>query len=138
MRQAKVTIDGNQEDICYKIAPCKGVKQCEENDCTYVTSTRESKPCLTHPKAKLKSSGHCPVDFYYVWPINPDDKRRWIGGLVRSASMQPQNLHNHPINPPSKIPVKVEADVKKAICANPHLKTSDIVIGTTVITSKQQ
>ena len=74
-----------------EIAPCKGVKQCEENDCTYITSTRESKPCLTHPKAKLKSSGHCPVDFYYVWPINPDDKRRWIGGLVHSASMQPHS-----------------------------------------------
>lgn len=42
VRQTKVTIDGNEEKICYKIAPCKGVEQCEESDCTYITSTREN------------------------------------------------------------------------------------------------
>ena len=48
---------------------------------------------------------------------------------MRSDDMLSDNLHNHPINPPSKIPVKVEADIRKAIQANPHLKTSEIMIG---------
>ena len=34
-----------------------------------------------------------------------------------------------PLNPPAKIPVKVEADIRRALVENPRLKTSDIMIG---------
>lgn len=129
-RKITTIVCQKEEEICYKIAPCKGVKQCGESDCNYVTSTRENKSCSQHPQAELESSGFCSVDFFYVWPANPQDKRRWIGGIVRSDhDMKLQNLHNHPTNPPSKIPLKVQCDVRRAIVANPHLKTSDIVIG---------
>ena len=129
VRQATISIDGKQEAVRYKIVPCKGVKQCIEDGCKYVASTRESKPCPLHPESELQLSGHYPVDFFYVWPTTPEDNRRWTGGLVRSAEMSSKNLHTHPINPPSKIPVKVEADIKRALLANPHLKTSEIMIG---------
>ena len=128
-RKTTVSINGKAEEIFYKIAPCKGVKACSASGCSYVTSTRESKQCPHHQKSQLQSSGSCPVDFFYVWPTASEDNRRWIGGLVRSDDMLSDNLHNHPINPPSKIPVKVEADIRKAIQANPHLKTSEIMIG---------
>lgn len=132
-RKTTANIDGKQEEICYKIAPCKGVKVCSADGCSYVASTRESKPCPHHLKSQLESSGNCPVDFFYVWPTASTDNRRWIGGLVRSDSMVSDNFHNHPINPPSKIPVKVEADIRKAIQANPHLKTSEIMIGKDIL-----
>ena len=131
VRQITVSIDGKPEEVCYKIAPCKGVKQCGQTVCKYITSTRESKPCPHHPDIKLQPTGYCPIDFFYVWPENPKDTRRWIGGLVHTGDMLSQDLHNHPINPPSKIPVKVEADIKGALLTNPHLKTSEIMIGRT-------
>ena len=105
------------------------MKQCVESGCKYVALTRESKPCPLYPESELQPSGHSPVDFFYVWPTSPEDNRRWTGALVRSAEMSSKNFHTHPINPPSKIPVKVEADIKRAQLANPHLKTSEIMTG---------
>ena len=128
-RKISTVVGKKEEEVYYKIAPCKGIKKCGESGCSYIISTWENKQCSQYPQAKLESSGFCPVDFFYVWPANPQDKRRWVGGLVRSDDMKPQNIHNHPTNPPSKIPLKVQSDVRRAISANPHLKTSAIVIG---------
>ena len=69
LRYKKTTanIDRKREEICYKIAPCKGVKVCSVDGCSYVTSSQESKPCPHHLKSQLESSGNSPVDFFYVW-----------------------------------------------------------------------
>ena len=39
------------------------------------------------------------------------------------------NLHNHPIPSPTKIPSKVDADIRRAVMNNPNLKTQDIMVG---------
>lgn len=124
-----MTINGTKQDVCYKIAPYKGVNVCGDTDCSYVTSTRESKACPNHPNIKLEPTKDCLVDFYYVWPKNSEDKRRWIGGLLRCGDMKEKNLHSHPLNPPAKFPVKLEADIRQALVQNPRLKTSEIMIG---------
>lgn len=43
--------------------------------------------------------------------------------------MEGSNIHNHPLHSDSKIPAKVDSDIRKAVVANPHLKTADIVVG---------
>lgn len=43
--------------------------------------------------------------------------------------MEAENIHNHPVHSDTKIPVKVDTDIRKAMISNPHLKTSDIVTG---------
>ena len=129
IRTTSMNVNGTEEDVCYKIAPCKGVKVCGNADCSYVTSTRESKACPNHPTINLELTKDCLVDFYYIWPKDCEDKRRWIGGLLRCGDMRDNNLHSHPLNPPAKIPVKVEADIRRALVENPRLKTSDIMIG---------
>ena len=53
----------------------------------------------------------------------------WQTGILRIGSMQGSNIHNHPLHSDSKIPAKVDSDIRKAVVANPHLKTADIVVG---------
>ena len=36
---------------------------------------------------------------------------------------------NHPMHSDSKVPVKVDTDIRKAMIKNHHLKTSDIITG---------
>ena len=66
------------------------------------------------------------MEFVFLWPEDESDKRRWQSGIVRNGTMEDQNIHNHPMHSDSKIPAKVDS---KAIATNPHLKTSDIVVG---------
>ena len=122
-------VDGMEEELNYRIAPCGGVKQCPVEGCQHVTSTRERHHCSNHPDRSLEHSGPCPVEFVYVWPINPDDKRRWLTGLVRSGDLSRMDLHNHPLNGASKIPSRVVQDITDRLEEDPSLKTHDIVTG---------
>ena len=82
-QKIRMSIAGKEEDLVYRIVPCGGVKYCgrREEGCTYVTSTRESRKCPIHSETSLIRSGHCSVDFVYIWPSDSTDKRRWITGL---------------------------------------------------------
>ena len=127
-REVKLNVDGNDEQIIYRIVPCGGVKVCSEESCNYVVSTRETKPCPEHKTKKIVRSGNCPVEFVYLKPVDSNDNRRWLTGLVRRPTND-QNLHNHPLHGDLKIPGKVDADIRRAVIGNPQLKTKDLVIG---------
>ena len=122
-------VNGTEEELNYRIAPCGGVKQCPAEGCQHVTSTREHHRCSDHPDQALEHSGPCPVEFVYVYPMNPDDKRRWLTGLVRSGDLSRADLHNHPLNGASKIPSKIVQDITDKLEEDPSLKTHDIVTG---------
>ena len=146
-----MVVDGKKEMLKYRIIPCGGVKICGATDakCDYVVSTRETRPCPNHPRYKLICQGEqvknhfvstkydqchltigsCPVEFVYLWPQDESDRRRWQSGIVRNGSMEVEDIHNHPMHSDSKIPAKVDSDIRKAIASNPHLKASDIVVG---------
>ena len=133
-QRVSMTVDGNEETLWYRIVPCGGVKQCPAPSCTYVVATREVRSCMQHPNEKLtrsnELSGECPVEFMYIWPVDEADKRRWLTGIVRGEqAIDQENLHNHPIHSCSKIPSKVDTDIRSAVIADPHLKTKDILIG---------
>ena len=128
-RQASMVVDGTDEDVTYRVVPCGGVKQCSEESCKYVVSTRETKPCPDHPSKKLKHTEYCPVEFVYIKPQSLNNNQRWLTGLVRGSSSDAQSLHNHPIHGDMKISGKIDADIRRAIISNPQLKTKDIVIG---------
>ena len=117
----------------YRIAPCRGVKLCgmHEQGCDYVTSTRENRPCPNHPSVPLVGSGDCPVEFVHIKPKDPNDNRRWQTGFVRGGidMMKASNLHNHKLPPATRIPTKVQNDIKDAVKEDPHLKTTDLVEG---------
>ncbi len=130
-QKASFSVDGVEEDMWYRIVPCGGVKLCgqHEEGCDYVTSTRETRSCPSHPETKLVRSANCPVEFVSVWPQDESDSRRWITGIKRSGDNKDDNLHNHPSHAATKITSKVETDIHKAVVANPHLKTADIMTG---------
>lgn len=128
-RKIAALVDGKEEEIFYRIAPCGGVKCCAIEDCSYSISTREHRPCPEHPETSLVSSGECPVEYVYVWPVCSDDKRRWISGIVRRNDMEASNLHNHPLHGPNKVPAKVVHDIQQALTLDPTLKTHDIITG---------
>ena len=130
-RRIKVDIDGLEEEVFYLIAPCKGVKYCgaHETGCDYVTSTRESRPCENHPQLPLIRSEPCSVEFVYIWPINEKDPRRWLTGIRRGDEAEDNNLHSHQLHCASKIPMRVQNDIKEAVAKNPHLKPDDLVVG---------
>ena len=126
----KVTFDvnGTQEEMWYRIAPCAGAKICTA-DCSFVTSTRELK-CPLHPNQPLCNvGGDCSVEFVYVWPDDHDDKRHWLSGLSRTGDLHASNLHNHPLHGASKIPSKVIHDIREKVAADPTIKTHDIITG---------
>lgn len=130
IRKALFDVNGQEEILNYRITPCRGVKLCSHTEgCEFVCATKDRRRCPDHPEESLKSSGLCPVEFVYLWPKNSLDRRMWITGLVRGGSNNADNLHNHPIHGPAKIPSKVDADIRRAMISNPHLKTSDIVVG---------
>lgn len=131
LQRTKMSVDGTEEELWYRIVPCGGVKLCgdHENGCSYVTSTRETRSCPSHPKSHLVKSGECPVEFIYIWPTEESDKRRWITGVRRLGGCEDENLHNHPTHAATKISSKVDTDIRRAVVANPHLKTKDLMTG---------
>ena len=56
-----MNVNGTEEDVCYKIAPCKGVKVCGNADCSY--GPERAKP------VQIKNTS-----FYYIWPRSEDKK----------------------------------------------------------------
>ena len=118
-RKVTIAVDGNEEDLCYQIAPCGGVKQCPVEDCTYAVSTKEHRPCPYHAEQQLELVKECPVEFVYVWPADVGDKRRWLSGIVRTGDLKSSNLHNHPLNGPTKVPSKVVHDIQHALELDP-------------------
>lgn len=103
-RKVKFSVDGKEEELFYRLAPCSSNKQCCVEDCSYAIPIRENKSCPDHPDANLIVKKECPVEFVYVWPENKDDKRRWISGITRTGDLRSNNLHNHPLLGPIKIP----------------------------------
>ena len=128
-REVTFTIYGKEERLYYRMAPCGGVKKCPARDCSYVASTKDRKSCPEHEEEQLEPTGNCPVEFVYAWPVNPQDKRRWISGITRSGDLKADNLHKHPIHGPSKIPSRITHDIKKALKVDPTLKTHEIMTG---------
>jgi hypothetical protein len=131
----KIDVGGICESIFYRFVPCGGVKLCGKHaeGCQFVAPTSSIKPCRQHPDAPLERTEECPVLFFYIWPQDPNDNRRWLTGILRSGDLQSQNLHNHPMHNDTKIPAKVDSDLRRAIVDNPHLKTSDLVVGNRLI-----
>ena len=131
-RIVKIDIDEVSESVFYRFVPCGRVKLCSKHaeGCLFVAPTSSIKSCCQHP---LKRTKECPVLFFYVWPEDPNDNRRWLTGIVRSGDLQSQNLHNHPMHSETKIPAKVNSDLRRALVDNPHLKTSDIIVGIPLI-----
>ena len=130
-RVIAMDVGGNIERVYYRFVPCGGVKLCGMHieGCKYLAPTSSIKPCSQHPNASLKRTENCPVLFFYAWPENSNDNRRWLTGIVRSGNLESNNLHNHPIHSESKIPVKVDSDIRRAVVENPHLKTTDLIVG---------
>lgn len=128
-RKITVSMKGKEEELYYRIAPCGGVKCCFAEDCSFSVSNKELRPCPQHPEAALVQSGPCPVEFVYAWPTSSDDKRRWHSGIVRRNDMKSNNLHNHPLPGPTKVPAKVVQDIQQAMCLDSSLKTHDILTG---------
>lgn len=116
-RRITVPVNGVNEDMYYRIAPCGGMKNCPVEDCSYSICTREHHPCPKHPDHSLVLSAACPVEFVYAWPVCNDDKRRWLSGLVRRGEMVSNNLHNHAIPAPTKIPARVVNDIQLGLIA---------------------
>ena len=131
-RLIPMNIDGKVENVFYRFAPCGGVKKCSmhSDGCSHIVPTSSVKPCSIHPNAALERSGDCPVDFVYIWPADQSDNRRWLSGIIRCGDMHSSDLHNHPHHKESKIPVKVDTDIRRAVIENPHLKSSELLIGT--------
>lgn len=130
-REITMDVDGKEEKVLYKIVPCGGVKLCPRygKECNYVVSTREIRKCPEHSTENLVRSAPCPVEFVYIRPVQENDCRRWITGIVRHNELTSQDLHNHPIHGELKITAKIDADIRRAIVDNPHLKTQDVVTG---------
>ena len=131
VKATNMPIDGKDEQVFYRIVPCGGVKYCGKRDegCTYITSTRETRNCAAHPSTPLVRSQKCDVEFAYIWPVAAEDKRRWITGFKRTGDNAARNLHDHQVHGGTKVPSKVESDIRQAVLENPLLKTKDIMTG---------
>ena len=91
--------------------------------CTFAVSNQFQKNnCVEHYKtASLKSSGPCPSYFVYVQPTDPEDKRRWLGCLLKEGKGQ----HNHPNPGRKKIGTKLDQMIQQAVTDSPTLTASD-------------
>lgn len=89
-RKVTMNVAGTNEELWYRIIPCGGVKLCAKHldGCMHVVPLRENTKCLDHPDEKLIRSEECPVEFAYLWPESPKDKRRWMTGIIRTCITQ--------------------------------------------------
>ena len=135
--EATITIGGDEIEpeetlkVRYKTAPCNGVKMCQmqQEGCNHIVSTREFRKCPQHPDAPLVKTEGCPVEFVYIRPVSAEDHRRWLTGIDRCSDMRPDNLHTHPLHASSKIPTKVESDIREAVATNAQLKPKEVLTG---------
>ena len=72
-------IDGIEESIFYRLAPCNGVKMCSGAGCEHVQSRNSKKNlCTKHPSSPTINTDNCPVIFVYMFPqnfVSPDNRR---------------------------------------------------------------
>ena len=131
--KTSITIDGKDEQVFYKSAPCNGVKVCSEKGCHYVAPIRELRRCKNHsskPLQKTNDMERCPVQFGYIYPVDHQrDHHRWILGFVRQSKGPSSNLHNHLIHSSSHPLSKTVEDIHKPAMANMTLKPSDVSRG---------
>ena len=64
----------------------------------------ERHTCPHHPQAEFLYNEECPVEFVYAWQEKDEDKRQWLSGIVRVGDTKSNNLHNHDIHTPTKVP----------------------------------
>ena len=104
---------------------------CKECDHVVPTVCRKNN-CKHHPNAELVEVRDCPVESVYIFSAEPDDHRRWIGGIVRSKDVPSNmNLHNHPVKHclSHKLPSRLTADISKTLEDNPYLTTQQLATG---------
>ena len=131
-RKIKVTIDGIEEELFYRMAPCGGVKKCPESGCSYVCAVKDHPKCPTHGhtlKLPADNPTRCPVTFVYLHPTQENDYRRWIAGLVNHQKEPLCNLHTHEINPPSRISSLAASLIHDSQQRDPTLTARDLSIG---------
>ena len=71
-RLIKMNIDGKNESVYYRFAPCGGVKRCamHTDGCSYVVSTNELKPCHQHPESKLvRTFWRMPSRIFFIFGL---------------------------------------------------------------------
>ncbi len=104
-----------------------------QDGCEFVTSLQQHHPCPHHPDSPLVHShgvAPCSVEFVYIKPVNPDDKRRWLTGITRDQKTNKKNsLHSHSLHAAMSLPSRVKTEFTKAAVRNPHLKTRDLALG---------
>lgn len=132
-RDVSISIDGVEEHLLYRIAPCNGVKFCPHPGCDYTVSVSTQRPCHHHTEMKLVRSSEkstCMVQFAYIYPKDlKNDHRRWITGFIQQQKEDSFNLHNHPMPCSSKVCSIVKDLVTHATNLNPTIKPSDIARG---------
>ena len=120
-RDLKVIIDGKQETLRYRVAPCAGVKRCPENDCNYTVPIKEHHQCPRH-NIKLVKDANCSV---YI----EHDQRRWCGGLIMHPKKPCANLHTHAVPPPSSFQSPTIAALRDAVTRCPSLTPQSVSQG---------
>ena len=75
-----VVINGRKKSLNYWMARCNGVKKCIEYD-HVLSNVCVKRNCKSHPGVALETTGNCAVGFISA---NIKDKRRWIGGIIRT------------------------------------------------------
>ena len=118
------------ESLNYWMAKCNGVTECDH----VLPNVCVKNNCKTHPNAALETTGNCAVEFVYIFPakFNVEDKRRWIGGVIRTDVVSPsKNLHNHPVelSLSHKLSSMVTSAIQRSIDENPYLTTRQIACG---------
>ena len=127
----EVSINGEKQSVCIRYAACKGVLECSVAGCNFAGS-KAAKKCPNHPTAEMTPSGSCPVYIVYVYPQNHvENGERWITGITKDGMFNTarNNLHNHPLPKPSKVPDIVHEPVKHAVRCNPSITPGQLNLG---------
>ena len=122
-KACQMVINGENNEVILRRAPCEGVKVCEQDGCGYTVSKRQKKnKCQHHGDThKLKETGPCPAHLIYIWPSN-DDGWRWIGVV-------PGLKHNQSKPAPHVITQETKQKIKSALAADSTLTMKDLQKG---------
>ena len=127
----EVNINGEKQNVCIRYAACKGVLECSVDSCNFAGS-KAAKKCPNHPTTEMIPSGSCPVYVIYVYPQNHiENGECWITGITKDNVFNStrNNLHNHPLSKPSKVPDIIHESVKQAVWCIPSITPGQLSLG---------
>jgi hypothetical protein len=126
--QRVVRIKGETMDVIVHRNKCAGVRACAQTGCsTSYPIAYASQKCPQHQESTIIKM-KCDAFMIYVHPLDPKDKRRWMG-VLHNGITSVENGQDHPRPVETAFLPDAEHHAIETLRRNPGITPSEIKVG---------